>query len=74
MAAATTPSPRTGTSQFTCALSSVTEAEANRSGSTRGTPSSAIEAAPVIIPPQVSATGGSASPPSAADVAADRKK
>src|SRR6478752_4684416 len=74
MAAATTPSPSTGSTQLTCELSSVTDDDANRSGISRAAPTSAMATAPVTIPPQVSTTGGSTSEPSLVDVVEDWKK
>ena len=57
MAAATTPSPSTGTIQLVRPEQRDVDAE-KRIGVTRATAPTAIAAAPTTIPPQVSTTGG----------------
>src|SRR5580700_2102447 len=62
-AAASTDSPRTGTSQLTWWFSSVTSALEAASGASPVTPAAASTTAPTIIPPHVMTTGGSAAVP-----------
>ena len=66
-AAASTDSPRTGTSQLTWWFISVTSALEAASGASPVTPAATSTTAPTIIPPHVMTTGGSGSAPAFAD-------